>query len=149
MSENEFNSDTLTNSQCEAIKAAWKYAYPDMASDVREPYVQQRVLEFKNNKQNGLFIFGNFIYFDSERDRFIIRIIVNLIDDEDGNFQTEEDSIHSDIKSVIHRIIIRQAQCRVRFFFENEYDDDGNEIPFSSRYECAIHGRKHKEYDCD
>lgn len=144
----EFDINTLTQSQCQAIIEAFKFCFPDMIEDCKVPFVETKPFVLKAGDRNcylGLFIFGNLIYIDPTTSKFKIRRVANGVDSL-GNFYMEDDSEHDTIQEVIKRIVQRQLDFRIQTYYDYEIDDDGKEIPYSSRYECAIHGRKHKEY---
>jgi hypothetical protein len=147
MSEKDFSINTLTDSQASAIIEAYKFTFPDLIDGKDEPFIQRK--DFRDDQgaiHKALFIFGNLIFFDESRKCYVIRRLADKFN-ELGELYWEEDSTHKDIESIIKRILQRQLECRLRIFFSNEIDENDKEIPFSSRYECACHGKKHKEYE--
>lgn len=147
MNDRTFSQNTLTDNQATAIIKLYHFVFPDLRGDGEHIYIQRKAFIDDNNVlHNALFIYGNLIFFDDRRNSFVIRRIADGFN-EMGELYMEEDSIHPDINGVMNRIIQRQVECRIKIFFSNETNEEGKEIPFSSRYECAIRGKAHKEYD--
>lgn len=144
MNSTDFSESTLTNRQASAIIEAYRFAFPDFEGSFRSPFIKQEIFIHENKKHNGLFIFGNMIYFDTIRNCFVVRRLADGFNHL-GELYMEEDSTHEDIHGVIKRIVQRQLDFRLTLFFENETDENGKDIPFSSRFECAMRGKKFKE----
>jgi hypothetical protein len=142
MNTNEFALNTITEPMYRCMVEAYRNCFPDLSDDIKRPYVDYRISDIDGKKHMVMMLFGNSIHMQGTE--FVLRVI----DEEaffDGDLTFKEYGRYKSIKELIMVILQRQLDIRIQIFFSNELNDDGNEIPFSSRYECALRGKIHKE----
>jgi hypothetical protein len=141
----DYNLNTISISSCNAIKEMYRLVFPDMSEDLSSNFARIGEFVIEGKKHLALFIFGNTVYIDPQSGKYVIRALKS-IEDFGNEIKVEEIGQYTSLKQVIQVIAQRQLNIRLHIYFTNEYDNEGNEIPFSSRYECALRGKKFSEY---
>lgn len=146
----EYHFNTISDSTCEAIKKAYCEIFPELKNDCQEPFVSKKSVVVNNNNHIALYVFGNTIYMDPASGHYIVRDIEKIIIDDDEEFADvimKECGIFENVPDLISFLMMKHLNVRLSYFYANEVDNEGNEIPFSSPYECAIRGKEYKEYE--
>lgn len=141
----EYALNTITEPAYRCIIESYRICFPDLANDIKKPYVNYQGAVIDGKQHMVLMVFGNSLHMDNDTGEFILRVI-DVEAMQEGEFCFKELGRYKSLKELIMVMIQRQLDVRLNIFFENEINDDENTIPFSSRFECALRGKQHKEY---